>query len=106
MPLSMQQVQKQTQRLIMTPQMQQSIKLLQMNTIELETLTQQELLENPFLEVAEEDTEAPPSESTPMEAASLEAPAADSLSAGDDAPSDADRTEEVVSATSQTDDLI
>jgi RNA polymerase sigma-54 factor len=102
----MQQVQKQTQRLIMTPQMQQSIKLLQMNTIELETLTQQELLENPFLEVAEEDTEAPPSESTPMEAASLEAPAADSLSAGDDAPSDADRTEEVVSATSQTDDLI
>ncbi len=54
MPLNLQQLQKQTQRLIMTPQMQQSIQLLQMNSIELEQLTQQELLENPFLAVEEE----------------------------------------------------
>jgi RNA polymerase sigma-54 factor len=54
MALSLQQVQKQTQRLIMTPQMQQSIQLLQMNTIELEQLTQAELLENPFLELDDE----------------------------------------------------
>jgi RNA polymerase sigma-54 factor len=54
MPLSMQQAQKLSQRLVMTPQMQQSIKLLQMNAIELEELTQQELMENPFLELEEE----------------------------------------------------
>ncbi|HPS01055.1 MAG TPA: RNA polymerase factor sigma-54 [Candidatus Sumerlaeota bacterium] len=54
MPLSMQQSQKLSQRLVMTPQMQQSIKLLQMNAIELEELTQQELLENPFLELEED----------------------------------------------------
>jgi RNA polymerase sigma-54 factor len=54
MPLALQQVQKLSQRLIMTPQMQQSVKLLQMNTIELEAMTDQELLENPFLEIDEE----------------------------------------------------
>ncbi len=54
MALSLELVQKQTQRLIMTPQMQQSIQLLQMNALELEQLVEQELLENPFLELAEE----------------------------------------------------
>ncbi|NQU42866.1 RNA polymerase factor sigma-54 [bacterium] len=53
MPLGMHQVQKLQQRLIMTPQMQQSVKLLQMNTMELEAQTLQELLENPFLEIEE-----------------------------------------------------
>ena len=38
MGLSLVQVQKQVQRLIMTPQMQQSIQLLQMNSMEIETL--------------------------------------------------------------------
>lgn len=38
----------------MTPQMQQSIQLLQLNTLELEQLTQQEMLENPFLTAEEE----------------------------------------------------
>ncbi len=55
MPFSMQQIQKLSQRLIMTPQMQQSIKLLQMNTLDLESLTQQELLENPFLDIEADD---------------------------------------------------
>src|SRR5262245_38270455 len=54
MALNLQQLQKQTQRLIMTPQMQQSIQLLQLNAIELEQMTQQELLENPFLTLEEE----------------------------------------------------
>src|SRR5690606_29346859 len=54
MALSLNQVQKQTQRLIMTPQMQQSIQLLQMSAQELEQLTNQEVMENPFLEIAEE----------------------------------------------------
>jgi len=44
---------RQTQRLVMTPQMQQSIQLLQMNSMELEQHLNNELLENPFLEVSE-----------------------------------------------------
>lgn len=59
MAISIQQVQRQSQQLIMTPQMQQSIQLLQMNTIELEQLTQQELLENPFLQLDEEGDQSP-----------------------------------------------
>lgn len=54
MALNLQQIQKQTQRLIMTPQMQQSIQLLQLTSLELEQLTEQELLENPFLTLEEE----------------------------------------------------
>lgn len=54
MALNLQQLQKQTQRLIMTPQMQQSIQLLQLNALELEQMTEMELLENPFLTIAEE----------------------------------------------------
>ena len=54
MALTLGQVQKQMQRLVMTPQMQQSIKLLQLNAMELEHLTEQQMLENPFLELADE----------------------------------------------------
>lgn len=45
--------QKMNQRLIMTPQMQQSIQLLQLSTLELSELLQEEIAENPLLE--EED---------------------------------------------------
>ena len=45
---------RQQQRLIMTPQMQQSIKLLQLSTLELLQLTRQEMLENPILEESDE----------------------------------------------------
>ncbi len=55
MALSMQQVQRQTQRLIMTPQMQQSIQLLQMNSMDLEQLIRHEMEENPFLEIADDE---------------------------------------------------
>jgi RNA polymerase sigma-54 factor len=65
MALSLQQVQKQTQRLIMTPQMQQSIQLLQMNSMDLEQLIHEEMLENPFLELGddEEALDSAPSDS-------------------------------------------
>ncbi|MBN1867254.1 RNA polymerase factor sigma-54 [Candidatus Sumerlaeota bacterium] len=69
MPLALQQVQKLQQRLIMTPQMQQSVKLLQMNTVELDALTQAELLENPFLELEEEDVSPNTVESSDTEGA-------------------------------------
>ena len=45
--------QKMSQRLIMTPQMQQSIQLLQLSTLELTELVQQEMAENPMLEEEE-----------------------------------------------------
>ena len=41
---------KQSQSLVMTPQLQQAIKLLQLNNIELTNLVNKELEENPFLE--------------------------------------------------------
>ncbi|MCX7718072.1 MAG: RNA polymerase factor sigma-54 [Candidatus Sumerlaeaceae bacterium] len=56
MALSLHQEQRlrQEHRLVMTQQMQQSIKLLQMSAMELEQLATTEMLENPFLEIAEE----------------------------------------------------
>ena len=47
---------RQTQRLVMTPMLQQAIHLLQLSTVELQELLQKELQENPLLE------EAPPEE--------------------------------------------
>ena len=47
------------QQLIMTPQLQQAIKLLQLNHIELVEQVQQELTENPFLEETVEPVENP-----------------------------------------------
>ena len=45
---------KQSQSLVMTPQLQQAIKLLQLNNIELCDLVNKELEENPFLENKED----------------------------------------------------
>lgn len=45
--------QKMSQRLIMTPQMQQSIQLLQLSTLELTELLQEEMADNPLLEEEE-----------------------------------------------------
>ena len=41
---------KLSQRLIMTPQLQQAIKLLQLSRLELQQSLQQHLMENPLLE--------------------------------------------------------
>ncbi|HEY9016144.1 MAG TPA: hypothetical protein VIM84_13910, partial [Gemmatimonadales bacterium] len=64
---------KLAQKLVMTPSLQQAIKLLQMTRMELDTLLTQELVENPVLEESGEITEdeAP----QPEEAAPPEAPA-------------------------------
>ncbi|AGW14166.1 RNA polymerase factor sigma-54 [Megalodesulfovibrio gigas] len=50
MALELRQSLKLSQQLVMTPQLQQAIKLLQLSRIELLETVQQELLENPFLE--------------------------------------------------------
>ncbi|NUN14617.1 MAG: RNA polymerase factor sigma-54 [Myxococcales bacterium] len=46
--------QKMTQRLVITPQLQQAIKLLPLSTLELAEYVQEQLLENPILESASE----------------------------------------------------
>ncbi len=61
-----------TQRLVMTPQLQQAIKLLQMSRMELAELVQEELLENPVLEdsretAREEEISLTPPESTTID---------------------------------------
>lgn len=53
MALEFRQTQKQVQKLLLTPQMQQSLQVLQMTTQELKTLINQELENNPVLEEAE-----------------------------------------------------
>ncbi len=52
-----------SQRLVMTPSLQQAIKLLQMSKLELVEEVQQELLENPVLE--ESQIEDPPAQEKP-----------------------------------------
>ena len=56
MALEIRQVQKLAQQLVMTPQLQQAIKLLQLSRLELEEMISEELQENPALE------EGPPEE--------------------------------------------
>lgn len=56
---------KTDQRLLMTPLMQQSLKLLQMSALELNQFLQQELVENPTLEMNEAAEEEAPAEESP-----------------------------------------
>ncbi len=55
MALELRQQLKLSQQLVMTPQLQQAIKLLQLSRLELLETVQQELLENPFLEESLEE---------------------------------------------------
>ncbi|MCP4897962.1 MAG: RNA polymerase factor sigma-54 [bacterium] len=50
---------KLAQRLVMTPSLQQAIKLLQLSRLELEEALSQEILENPILDVEETQEDAP-----------------------------------------------
>ncbi len=67
---------KQQQKLVMTPMLQQALKVLQLNNLELASLVQQECSENPMLEEAgseeaavEEGESSEPVEAAPEEAA-------------------------------------
>jgi len=55
MALEIKQSLKLSQQLVITPQLQQAIKLLQLSRLELENLVQHELLENPILEETPEE---------------------------------------------------
>src|SRR6188472_548465 len=71
MALEIKQSLKLSQQLVMTPQLQQAIKLLQLNRMELAEVVNQELMENPILEELPEtpDGEAPPSQEPDINAA-------------------------------------
>ena len=60
---------KLAQKLVMTPSLQQAIKLLQMTRMELQTVVAQELVENPVLEEADETFESESSDETAEETA-------------------------------------
>ena len=98
---------RQSQSLVMTPQLQQAIKLLQLSNIELSEFVEQELETNPLLESEERrDSEAPDGETSYGEdaaAADAEGPAptadsasltdSDNLPAEAEAPLDTDPQE-------------
>jgi RNA polymerase sigma-54 factor len=65
---------RQSQRVVMTPLLQQAIQLLQLSTLELQEVVQKELLENPLLEELAPDSETPaaPGEPDPAAAPSPE----------------------------------
>ena len=48
---------KQKQSMVMTPRLQQAIRMLQMNNLDLQTYLETEALENPFMEVQQADTD-------------------------------------------------
>ena len=64
MALELRQQIKLAQQLVMTPQLQQAIKLLQLSRVELVETVQRELLENPFLEETSEEHAAPEQQET------------------------------------------
>ncbi len=73
---------RQSQQLVMTPQLQQAIKLLQMSNMELSEFVLQEIEQNPLLEVVEPHADAPreesPADAPPADAASAEPAGLDS----------------------------
>jgi RNA polymerase sigma-54 factor len=78
-----------SQQLVMTPQLQQAIKLLQLNQLELVNLVQQELQENPVLEDSdvEEETEAEREDATHDDSSEPDVPLDEAL-AGTELPVD------------------
>jgi RNA polymerase sigma-54 factor len=87
---------RQSQRVVMTPLLQQAIQLLQLSTLELQEVVQKELLENPLLEEVSPETgdpaEGPPTPdpvgSTAPEAPPPEPPPSTSERQTDDLPFD------------------
>ncbi len=80
---------RQTQRVVMTPLLQQAIQLLQLSTLELQEVIQKELLENPLLE------ETPEEQTEPQEGLTSEAVVPRDPPPAAGASLDGDRAEEL-----------
>jgi RNA polymerase sigma-54 factor len=74
---------RQGQALVMTPQLMQAIKLLQLSNMELTAYVEQELERNPLLERVAEPDAPEPREANSIEAEAPERAASDEISAGD-----------------------
>jgi RNA polymerase sigma-54 factor len=102
---------RQTQQLVLTPQLQQAIKLLQLSNLELESFLAQELARNPLLEArSDEPDEQPTGDFTSDDGDDAdeapEDPGADNLIMGqadDDRPLDVDWTAEALETDSFSD---
>ncbi|MCA1582497.1 MAG: RNA polymerase factor sigma-54 [Acidobacteria bacterium] len=79
-----------SQRLVMTPSLQQAIKLLQMSKLELEEVLNQEMVENPILEEEQEDAAAE-AEAERVEAVAKEEAAPAPAEAPGEAPAEKER---------------
>jgi RNA polymerase sigma-54 factor len=81
---------RQTQRLVMTPMLQQAIHLLQLSSVELQELLQKELQENPLLEEAPPDDAPESSTETETEAPRVDVavPETPTAEVGEPAPTD------------------
>lgn len=79
---------RQSQRVVMTPLLQQAIQLLQLSTLELQEVVNKELLENPLLEEVNQDTPETPADA-PVSADTPPAPTVEQLST--DAPPTSER---------------
>ncbi|HTQ78100.1 MAG TPA: RNA polymerase factor sigma-54 [Burkholderiales bacterium] len=108
-----------SQHLTLTPQLQQSIRLLQLSTVELNQEIERLLMENPILEREETDgeTQAPPDAATEAPRSAAEPPAAQSSEdlppdyaaawrGGEDAEDDGDRTHAAADVPTLRDHLI
>jgi RNA polymerase sigma-54 factor len=99
MALELKQQLRLSQQLVMTPQLQQAIKLLQLNRLELVTVVQQELEENPVLEEAmegEDDPAGGADESPEASEAAAEAAPEPSVEAAEDRePTDAEKIADI-----------
>ncbi|MBW2230714.1 MAG: RNA polymerase factor sigma-54 [Deltaproteobacteria bacterium] len=93
-----------SQQLVMTPQLQQAIKLLQLNQLELANLVEQELQENPCLEQEESEEETPDelADSTPGEEAN-DAPSDEDAAVDGEVERDAEAPGEILDPTLEPD---
>ena len=89
---------RQTQRVVMTPLLQQAIQLLQLSTLELEQVVRKELEENPLLEEVpvEPPAESPEAPAATTATSTAEAPAAPTEPATPETPTvDAERADDL-----------
>src|SRR5881296_3637876 len=84
---------RQSQRVVMTPLLQQAIQLLQLSTLELQEVVNKELLENPLLEEVTPDTPENPADA-PVSADTPPAPTVEQLST-DPPPTSERQTDEL-----------
>ncbi|MCA8888043.1 MAG: RNA polymerase factor sigma-54 [Parvularculaceae bacterium] len=95
---------RQSQQLVMTPQLQQAIKLLQLSNLELADFVEQQLEENPFLERANENDAEPREESREAQSGDSKENAGETSSLDLDGDDATYRAQEAIDTPYQDDD--